>query len=113
MARTVLIVDNDAPFRALLQLEGFEVVGEAEGTVRLAVNGDLPGHVLELSFGGGQPPARNGIGTVHHVALAIVDDLGAVLVIALFYTSDISVMNLAAGGAFLVLHRSHLKGLPK
>ena len=33
MARTVLIVDDHAPFRALartlLQLEGFEVVGEA------------------------------------------------------------------------------------
>jgi Na+:H+ antiporter, NhaA family len=36
-------------------------------------------------------------------ALAIVDDLGAVLVIAVFYTSDISVVNLAAGGAFLAL----------
>ena len=36
-------------------------------------------------------------------ALAIVDDLGAVVVIALFYTSDISVVNLAAGAAFLAI----------
>jgi NhaA family Na+:H+ antiporter len=36
-------------------------------------------------------------------ALAMVDDLGAVFVIALFYTSDISVVNLGAGGAFLVI----------
>ncbi len=53
---------------------GFEVVGEGQDMVRLAVNGDLPGHALELSFGGGHPPARNGIGTVHHVALAIADE---------------------------------------
>lgn len=36
-------------------------------------------------------------------AVAIVDDIGAVLVIALFYSSDISVVNLAVGGGFLVL----------
>ena len=38
------------------------------------------------------------------VALAIVDDLGAVLVIALFYTEQIHTLPLAlAGGAFLIL----------
>ncbi len=36
-------------------------------------------------------------------ALAIVDDLGAVLVIALFYTADISMDNLAMGGFFLLV----------
>ena len=36
-------------------------------------------------------------------ALAIVDDLGAVLVIAFFYTSDISIMNLLLGFAFLLV----------
>lgn len=36
-------------------------------------------------------------------ALAIVDDLGAVLVIALFYTSDISIINLSIGISFLLI----------
>ena len=36
------------------------------------------------------------------IGLAIVDDLGAVLVIALFYTSDISLGNLAVGASFLL-----------
>lgn len=41
--------------------------------------------------------------TVFLTAVAIVDDLGAVLVIALFYTSDISVTGLAYGGFFMLV----------
>jgi len=36
-------------------------------------------------------------------ALAIVDDIGAVLVIAFFYTSDISFISLATGAIFLLI----------
>lgn len=36
-------------------------------------------------------------------ALAIVDDIGAVLVIAFFYTSEISFVSLATGGFFLII----------
>ncbi|NGZ94597.1 MAG: Na+/H+ antiporter NhaA [Nitrospira sp. WS110] len=43
------------------------------------------------------PPALR----IFLLSLAIVDDLGAVLVIAIFYTSDLSIMSLSAGGGFL------------
>ncbi len=44
--------------------------------------------------------------------LAIADDLGAVLVIALFYTSDVSLMNLGIGALFLaVLIAGNLLGV--
>lgn len=36
-------------------------------------------------------------------ALAIVDDIGAVLVIAFFYTSDINFISLATGGVFMLI----------
>jgi glyoxalase family protein len=67
-----MTIGAPGPTVALLTgLLGFEVVGEAEGAIRLAVNGDEPGKRIELVYGGGRQPARNGLGTVHHVAMAI------------------------------------------
>ncbi len=48
------------------------------------------------------------------VALAIVDDLGAVLVIAIFYTESISLVPLAiAGGVFALLIMLNMSGIRK
>ncbi len=48
------------------------------------------------------------------IALAIVDDMGAVLVIAIFYTSDIHIMSLVwAAVAFAVLIALNLSGVRK
>ena len=55
----------------LTGLLGFEPVNVQEGRIRLAVNGDMPGHYFEIVYDSGAPAARNGLGTVHHVALAI------------------------------------------
>jgi glyoxalase family protein len=50
---------------------GFRVVNEMEGRLRLAVNGDLPGRTIEIVHAPDTPIARNGLGTVHHVAMAV------------------------------------------
>ena len=65
-----------SPARTLALLTdvlGFEIVGAEESRTRLAVNGDAPGKTLEIVHAPDAPPALNGLGTVHHVALAISD----------------------------------------
>jgi glyoxalase family protein len=69
-----LSIRSPGPTVALLtELLGFTVVDESERLVRLAVNGNEPGKRVELLFGTGAPAARNGLGTVHHVAFAIAN----------------------------------------
>jgi glyoxalase family protein len=68
-----MTVDSPAPTVALFrELLGCTVVDETDGRVRLAIRGvNLPGHRLDLAHGTSAARARNGIGTVHHVALAV------------------------------------------
>jgi glyoxalase family protein len=52
---------------------GFRV-GETVGDrVRLTVNGDGPGKTIEIVSNERAPAARNGLGTVHHVAMAVAE----------------------------------------
>jgi glyoxalase family protein len=53
---------------------GFSVVDEMSGRVRVAVNGNRPGHIMDILHDERATAARNGIGTVHHVAMAIETD---------------------------------------
>ncbi len=52
-------------------LLGFSTVNEMAGVTRLAVNGDEPGKTIDVVVDPEAAPAANGLGTVHHVALAI------------------------------------------
>jgi len=54
-------------------LLGFEIVNEMDGRIRVAVNGDAPGKTIDIAHSPDVDPAKNGIGTVHHVAMAITD----------------------------------------
>jgi glyoxalase family protein len=50
---------------------GFGIVNQTEGRIRLAVSGEQPGKTIDVVSGTGSRPGRNGLGTVHHVAMAI------------------------------------------
>jgi glyoxalase family protein len=68
---TLLLHDRTRTVDLMTSLLGFAVVGEMPGRTRLAVGGDTPGHLVDLVESDTAPPARNGLGTVHHVAFAI------------------------------------------
>jgi glyoxalase family protein len=52
-------------------LLGFKVTDEIKGRTRLSVNGDEPGKVIDIVHAPDAPRAKNGLGTVHHVAMAV------------------------------------------
>jgi glyoxalase family protein len=52
-------------------LLGYTVVNEREGWTRVEVGGDGPGHAIDIHVDPNAGAAINGLGTVHHVAMAI------------------------------------------
>ena len=70
-----LTVHSIGATKALLtELLGYKVVDEAENRTRFAAGGDAPGHVIDVVVDPDADPAINGLGTVHHVAMAISSD---------------------------------------
>ena len=55
-------------------LLGYRVLKEMENRTRVAVGGDTPGHVIDVVTDPDATAAVNGLGTVHHVAMAIATD---------------------------------------
>ena len=53
---------------------GFSVVDEMDGRIRVAVDGTGPGHIVDILHDPQATEARNGIGTVHHMAMAIATE---------------------------------------
>jgi glyoxalase family protein len=68
---TMLVRDPARSLQLLTDVLGFTVVGEMEKRSRVAVNGDAAGRVIEIVSAPDSPAAVNGLGTVHHVAMAI------------------------------------------
>jgi len=63
-----------ATIELMTSLLGYKVADEMAGRTRTAVNGDRPGHLIDVLVDPEAETARNGLGTVHHVAMAIDSD---------------------------------------
>jgi len=57
----------------MTSLLNFKVVHQSERRIRLGVGGDEPGKTMEIAIDPAAPTGRNGLGTVHHVAMAIAE----------------------------------------
>ena len=68
---TMVVHSLEQTLELMTQFLGYKVVGEAENRTRVAVGGDRPGHFIDIEVEPETVPAVNGIGTVHHVAMAI------------------------------------------
>jgi glyoxalase family protein len=67
-------VDEAEPTLAFMQeWFGFEVADEMNMRIRVSVNGAGPGKSVDILTSLDETHAKNGVGTVHHVALAIAE----------------------------------------
>ena len=55
----------------LTSVLGYQVVGTSGNRTRVGAGGDGPGHVIDVIEDANSKTAVNGLGTVHHVAMAI------------------------------------------
>lgn len=68
---TIEVRDPGPTIALMHDLLGFEITADRERRTRVAVNGSAPGKWIDVVRAPDAPAAVNGIGTVHHVAMAI------------------------------------------
>jgi glyoxalase family protein len=68
---TMIVRDPEHTVDLMTRLLGGHVVGESGSRIRVGLGGDEPGRVIDVAHLPDAEPAMNGIGTVHHVAMAI------------------------------------------
>jgi glyoxalase family protein len=69
---TLTVPDPKKTLAFMNEIMETSVVGEREGAMRVGVNGDAPGSLVDI-VRGTEVAGVNGIGTVHHVAFAVDD----------------------------------------
>ena len=71
---TLVIQHPNSSLELLQGILGFEVIAEQDNRKRLGVRGGGAGRVLDVLHIQDASAGVNGLGTVHHVALAVADD---------------------------------------
>jgi glyoxalase family protein len=68
---TLVVRDAKKTVELMTQLLDYAVVDEMDSRIRLAVNGGGPGRTIDVAHHADAESATNGLGTVHHVAMAV------------------------------------------
>jgi glyoxalase family protein len=68
---TMIVRDPAKTIDLMTTLLGYKVADEGDRRIRLEVSGGGPGKTIDVAHLPDSDPAMNGIGTVHHVAMAI------------------------------------------
>jgi glyoxalase family protein len=69
-----MVVRDPQPTLALMTgALGYQIVDRTDGRTRLAAGGAGAGHIIDVLHDEHATAAKNGLGTVHHVAMAIAD----------------------------------------
>lgn len=71
---TLSIRDPRPTIDFLTKVLGWDVVGHEGSRTRLAVTNDVPGNRIDILQAADAPAAVNGMGTVHHIAMAVADE---------------------------------------
>ncbi len=71
---TIVVRSVAKTIELMTELLGYRVVNEGANRTRLAAGRDAPGHAIDVVVDPDADPAVNGLGTVHHVAMAISTD---------------------------------------
>src|SRR5262245_12384176 len=71
---TILVRDPKRTLALMTGLLGYRIVSETGARIRVAAGRDAPGHLIDVAHDAHAGAAVNGLGTVHHVAMAIATE---------------------------------------
>jgi glyoxalase family protein len=71
---TMIVNDARPTIELMTRVLGYQEAGREGRRIRMAAGGDAPGHLIDIAEDPAAPPMVNGIGTVHHVAMAVATE---------------------------------------